>query len=696
MNRSTLRVVGMDCPEESGPIEHQLRSMDGVEEVHFNLIAGTVSVDHSLKPEDVAGAIRDLGFEVRTDSDDEDEVSKRGWRFWLTSCAGIFTALGLFFEHTGYPHSVFVPAYIGAMLTGGIDVACKGFRSIRRINLDVHVLMILAALGAVGIGAWSEGASVLFLFAVAQALERGSMDKARRSVRSLMALSPSEASVLRDGEESRAAVEEVAVGEIVRVRPGERIPLDGRVLSGASEVNQAPITGESLPVSVSPGDTVLAGTINGQGSVEFTVTRRSEETTLSQIVHLVEEAQASRAPSQRFVERFAKIYTPVVLCAAVAVMTIPSMIMGLPFEDWFYRSLVLMVIACPCALVISTPVSIVSALAGAARSGVLIKGGAHLETLGRVRSVLFDKTGTLTEGRPGVDEVVSLNNVPAVEILRLAASLEVRSEHRLAQAILEAAHRDGVELLPSKHFQAMAGLGARAEVQGKTFLLGNHRLIEEFGLCGPDVESVLEGIEGDGRTAVVLADQTRALGVISISDRLRGEGPKVVEELKDDGIVHIGMLTGDNEITAQVVANRLGIEDFRAERLPKDKVDEVRDAVARYGVVAMVGDGINDAPALATASVGVAMGSGGTDAALETADAVLMGDDLTKLSWAIRLGRRTLSVIRQNVVFSIGIKAVFLALAIPGLATLWMAVAADMGASLLVIANGMRLLRGNR
>ncbi len=377
----------------------------------------------------------------------------------------------------------------------------------------------------------------------------------------------------------------------------------------------------------------------------------------------------------------------------MAVAVFPPLLMGLPFTVWFYRALVLLVIACPCALVISTPVSIVSALARAAREGVLIKGGAHLEALGRVRAVAFDKTGTLTEGRPGVDEVVGLDGSSPATVLALAASLEGRSEHRVARAILDAAQRDGVAVRPSGGFRALAGLGAEAEVGGEVYVLGNHRLMEERGVCGPHVEEVLGRVEGDGRTAVVLADRTHALGVIAVSDRVREEGVEAIRDLRRSGVEHVAMLTGDNEITARAVARRLGIEDVRAERLPEDKVGEVRDLVARHGVVAMVGDGINDAPALAAASVGAAMGGAGTDAALETADVALMGDDLRRLAWAVRLGRRTLSVIRQNVTFAIGIKAVFLALAIPGLATLWMAVAADMGASLLVTANGLRLLR---
>ncbi|MSS70685.1 MAG: metal-transporting ATPase [Candidatus Latescibacteria bacterium] len=692
--RTTFQVKGMCCPGESKPIERRLRGLEGVSEVGFNLVAETVTVEHCLRAEEIVAAIREEGFEARPESRVPDTGSKpQRWRTILTCVGGALTAVGMGLEHAGYPASAFAPVYGTAMLAAGAEVARKGVAGLWRLSFDIHVLMTLAALGAVGIGAWSEGASVLFLFAVAQALERASMDRVRRSVKGLMDLSPTEASVLKGDEEVRTRVEEVEVGTTILVRPGERLALDGRVTSGVSEVDEAPITGESVPVAKSVGDAVFAGTINGTGAMEVEVTRRVEETTLSRIVHLVEEAQVSRAPTQRSVERFARVYTPAVLCGAVAVAVIPPLVMGLPFAVWFYRALVLLVIACPCALVISTPVSIVSALARAAREGVLIKGGAHLETLGRVRAVAFDKTGTLTEGRFGVDEVVSLDGSSPATVLGLAASVEGRSEHRVAQAILDAARRERLPIRPTERFRALAGLGAEAGVGEETYMLGNHRLVEARGVCGPHVEAVLSRVEGDGRTAVVLADRAHVLGVIAVSDRVREEGAEAVRDLRRGGVEHVAMLTGDNEITARAVAGRLGIEDVRAERLPEDKVKEVRDLVARYGVVAMVGDGINDAPALAAASVGVAMGGAGTDAALETADVALMGDDLRRLAWAVRLGRRTLSVIQQNVVFSVGIKAVFMVLAVSGLATLWMAVAADMGASLVVTANGLRLLR---
>jgi Zn2+/Cd2+-exporting ATPase len=487
-------------------------------------------------------------------------------------------------------------------------------------------------------------------------------------------------------------VDEVAVGDTIIVRPGEKIPLDGRVAVGESHVNQAPVTGESLPIDKSPGDDVFAGTINGRGALEVVVTRPRRDTTLARIIHLVERAQAQRAPSQAFVDRFARWYTPAVLVLAVGIATIPPLA-GAPAGPWLYRALVLLVISCPCALVISTPVSIVSALAAAARKGVLIKGGVHLERTGAVRCVAFDKTGTLTKGRIHVTDVEPLDGLSAETVLGLAASLEIRSEHPIARAIVRRAEAAGIAVTAADSFQALPGRGAEARIAGSPAVVGSHRLFEERGLCSPKIHDRLDDLAARGRTAILVARGSEAIGVIGVADELREASRDAVDLLRQQGVSRVALLTGDNTETANAIARETGVDEVRAELLPEDKVAAIEDLRRRYGTVAMVGDGVNDAPALATADVGIAMGAAGSDAALETADVALMADELLKIPYAVRLSRATVRNIRANIAFSLALKAAFLGLAVAGVATLWMAVVADMGASLIVIANGLRLLR---
>ncbi len=559
----------------------------------------------------------------------------------------------------------------------------------------MNFLMTVAAIGAAAIGEWGEGASAMFLFAVAQLLESYSMDRACNAIKALMDLSPTEATVRRNGREETVPVAEVAVGETIVIRPGQKIPLDGEVIAGRSAVNQAPITGESIPVDKEPGAEVFAGSINEQGALDVRVTKLVEDTTLARIIHAVEEAQATRAPSQSFVDRFSRIYTPAVVLLAVLIFIFPPLLGLGAWGEWFYRALAMLVIACPCALVISTPVSIVSGLAGAAKGGVLIKGGAHLENDGGITAVAFDKTGTLTEGRPSVTDVLSLNGLDEAGVLRLAAAIEQGSEHPLARAILAEADRRRIESPISTDFEALIGRGVRATVEGRTLFLGNERLCHERGVCTPQSEQALLQFEREGKTAVLLSDEKEPVGVIAIADKVRPEARTSIAALRKSGVRRILMLTGDNTGTARAVAEQLGIDEFHAELLPDDKVRIVRELEASGERVAFVGDGVNDAPALATATVGLAMGAAGSDVALETADIALMGDDLSRLPFAIRLSHRTLGIIKQNIWFSIAIKGVFLVLALVGWATLWMAVASDMGASLLVIGNGLRALRGH-
>ena len=610
--------------------------------------------------------------------------------FVATILSGVFVGIGLGCHWLGAPEWAEIIAFGVAVVSGGWFIAPKAVAAARRFSPDMNLLMSIAVVGAIFIKAWDEAASVIFLFSLAELLESYSVTRARRAISSLMELAPDTA-LLKTGE---VPVEQVQVGDIILIRPGARIPLDGVVTSGESSVNQAPITGESMPVDKQPGNDVFAGSINERGSLEVRVTKLSTDSTLAKIIHLVEKAQEQKAPAQRFVDVFARYYTPAVIVLALLIAVAPPLLFGQAWGVWFYRALVMLVIACPCALVISTPVSVVSGLTAAARHGVLIKGGAVLESLGKLRALAVDKTGTITEGRPRVTEVVPLNQTDEHELLRVAAALEAHSEHPLAQAIL--AHAPAAPR--AEKFQAVAGKGATGYIHGHEYFIGNHRLVEELAVCSPETERRIEEIERRAQTAVIVGHRPHAdckgevIGVIAIGDTIRPQAAAAVQRLHRAGVQRIVMLTGDNRATAEVIAKQAGITEVIAELLPDEKVERVRELLASEQHVGMVGDGINDAPALAAASVGIAMGVAGTDAALETADVALMADDLGKLPEAIALGRRTERIIQFNIGFAILIKLVFLALAATGKATMWMAVAADMGASLVVIANGLRLL----
>ncbi len=693
--QASFIVEGMDCADEVRQIEDKLGRLPGVTNLAFDLINRRLKVEGTITSPEIQRAIKEIGMTALSEGEERRELSfwERRGRLVVTVVSGIFLALGVALEWTGASEYVAAPLLAISIISGGWFIAPRGFRAARNLALDMNFLMTVAAIGAAAIGEWSEGASAMFLFAVAQLLETYSMDRARNAIKALMDLSPTEATVKRNGCEEIVSVAEVQIGETIVIRPGQKIPLDGTVLTGHSAVNQAPITGESIPVDKEPGGEVFAGSINEQGALEVRVTKLVEDTTLARIIHAVEEAQSSRAPSQTFVDRFSRIYTPTLVGLAILVIVFPPLLGLGSWGEWFYRSLAMLVIACPCALVISTPVSIVSGLAGAARGGVLIKGGAHLETAGAVTIVAFDKTGTLTKGKPAVTDVVSLDGSGEIELLRIAAAVEQGSEHPLARAILARANEQKIELPVSTGFEALVGRGARAVVEGKTIFLGNERLCREQNTCTPDSEMLLRLFENEGKTGVLITTEKEPLGVIAIADEVRPEAKRAIESLKASGVRKVLMLTGDNLGTARAVAEQLEIDEYYAELMPDDKVRIVRELEEKGERVAFVGDGVNDAPALATASVGLAMGAAGTDVALETADIALMSNDLTRLGFAIRLSRKTLSIIKQNIWFSIGIKAVFLVLALFGYATLWIAVASDMGASLLVIINGLRALK---
>jgi Cd2+/Zn2+-exporting ATPase len=552
-------------------------------------------------------------------------------------------------------------------------------------------MMTGAVTGAALIGQWEEGAVVAFLYAVSNWLEGYTMDRARRSIRALMDLAPREARVRRNGGEAVIPVQELRVGDLLLVRPGEKLAGDGIVKSGSSAVDQSPITGESVPVDKGPEDPVYAGSLNGHGALEVAVTRRVEDTTLARIIHLVEEAQAQRAPSQQFVDRFARVYTPAVFALAIGLMLVPLLPVGQPWSPWIYSGLALLIVACPCALVVSTPVTIVSAIANAARRGILIKGGAYLEELGRLKAIALDKTGTLTWGKPELTDVIPLDGRTSEDLLALAASVEAQSEHPLARAVVHAARHRNLSLPAAVRFTAIPGKGGHAVVRGQAVYVGSPRLFSEMG-DRIAAEGRVASLEQEGKTVMLVGTLQGILGILALADQLRPEGRQAVVGLRAIGIQHIALLTGDNRAIAQRIARQIGADTIRSEILPEQKLEAVRALRAEFGSLAMVDDGVNDAPALAASSVGIAMGVAGSDVALETADVALMADDLSKLPFLVRLGQDAARVIRQNIGFSLAIKTLAIAAVFPGWLTLWLAVLGDMGASVLVTLNGMRLL----
>jgi Cd2+/Zn2+-exporting ATPase len=693
---STFRVEGLDCHEEVALLERRLKHLAGLERMSADVVGGRLRVQYDaakLSTAAITEAVADTGMRAWLEHERSRLDTGGPWRTVLLSTSGASLVVGLLSSAFDGPPLLPGVSYLTAVVAGGGLTARRAWASVRLGALDMHVLMSIAVVGALAIGEWSEAASVVFLFALAQFLETRSLDRARHAIRALMDLSPVEARRLSDGREQVVPVASVAVGDRLRIRPGDKIPLDGVVLGGASDVNQAPITGESLPVDKAPGDQVYAGTINGHGTLELEVTRVARDTTLARIIHLVEEAQAKRAPSQAFVDRFARWYTPAVIAAAVLVATVPIAAGWGATGDWLYRALVLLVIACPCALVISTPVSIVSALAAAARNGVLIKGGVHLERLAAVRAVAFDKTGTLTEGSPEVVEVAGFEGHSAEEVLAMVAGLDQHSSHPVARAIVRAARDRGLTPVVPDVFTSHPGLGVEGELLGVRLLAGTPRLVRERGLFSEPVAAAVEQHTAIGRTSVLLALGSDVVGLIALADRPRKAAADVLELLRQQRIGPLVMLTGDGAGAAGAVAAAVGVDETRAGLLPQDKVAALQGLKRAHGSVAMVGDGVNDAPALAAADVGVVMGAAGSDVALETADVALMSDELARLPYAVRLSRATVTNIRTNIAVSLLVKAMFLGLAVTGHATLWMAILADTGTSLLVVANGLRLLR---
>ncbi|QTT86324.1 heavy metal translocating P-type ATPase [Pseudomonas chlororaphis] len=696
---SSFRIDAMDCPTEQTLIQNKLGKLAGVQQLEFNLINRVLGVTHDLQ--DVApiiAAIKSLGMEAEpiglggeSDAPAATPVKKHWWPLALSGI-GALAAEVIHFTSAAPTWVVAVIALV-SILSGGLGTYKKGWIALKNRNLNINALMSIAVTGAVLIGQWPEAAMVMFLFTVAELIEARSLDRARNAISGLMQMTPEKVTVQQaDGSWVEREAKSIELGALVRVRPGERIGLDGEVVAGSSTIDQAPITGESLPVEKTLGDKVFAGTINQAGSLEYKVTAAANNSTLARIIHAVEQAQGARAPTQRFVDSFSKIYTPAVFAFALAVAVIPPLFMGAAWFDWIYRALVLLVVACPCALVISTPVTIVSGLAAAARKGILIKGGVYLEGGYKLDYLALDKTGTITHGKPVQTDFLSLDPLADSSAPAIAASLASRSDHPVSLAIANAAVDKQLGLHLVDNFEALAGRGVRGEINGQLYHLGNHRLVEELGLCSPELEEKLFALEKQGKTVVLLLDSAGPLALFAVADTVKESSREAIQQLHELGIKTL-MLTGDNPHTAEAIAAQVGIDRARGDLLPTDKLQAIEDLYAQGHRVGMVGDGINDAPALARAEIGFAMAAAGTDTAIETADVALMDDDLRKIPAFVRLSRQTSNILVQNIALALVIKAIFLGVTFFGLATMWMAVFADMGVSLLVVFNGLRLLR---
>ncbi|OEY65495.1 heavy metal translocating P-type ATPase [Marinobacter sp. X15-166B] len=694
--RTSIRIRQMDCPTEEAMIRKRLGSLSGVISLEFNLVQRLLTVEHTVGAlAQITAAIRGLGFEPELNQEGSPfaDLPQQAAPWWPLALAGALALLSEVAGWVGWSAWLAALLALAAVAGSGVSTYRKGWVAVRQGNLNINALMSVAVTGAFIIGQWPEAAMVMVLFNVAETIEARSLDRARNAISGLMSLAPAQVTVRQpDGSWQVRDPQTVEPGSVARVRPGERIALDGELVRGQSTINQAPITGESLPVEKSAGDAVFAGTINGAGSFEYRVTRVAADTTLARIIHAVEQAQGSKARTQRFVDRFAAVYTPLVFALALVVAVVPPLVSGGLWLDWVYRALVLLVIACPCALVLSTPVTIVSGLAAAARHGVLVKGGVFLEEGYKLAWLALDKTGTLTRGEP-VQTGFELcgDGADADTCRRLAYSLAVRSDHPVSGAIAREAEPHARGGMPVENFTALAGMGVGGEIDGIYYVLGNCRLMETMGVCSPSLAQRLETLEERGFTAVMLARAEQVLALFSVADTVKASSAEAIAALHELGVKTI-MLTGDNQRTANAIAAQVGIDKALGNQLPDDKLAAIQ-TLEQQGLVGMVGDGINDAPALAQAHIGIAMGALGSDTAIDTADVALMDDDLRKVAWFVRLSRRTRTLLVQNIALALGIKGVFLVLTVFGLATMWMAVFADVGASLLVVANGLRLLR---
>ncbi|HGI4207236.1 TPA: heavy metal translocating P-type ATPase [Streptococcus agalactiae] len=699
MTEKTYRIEGLSCTNCAGKFEKNVKQLPGVTSATVNFGASKISVEGQTTIEELeeAGAFENLI--IRDDQENDEQV--RSKESFIKRNIALIISLGFILVAVisqlslGEDHLLTKALYILAIIIGGFDLFKEGFSDLIKLDFSMESLMTIAIIGAAFIGEWAEGSIVVILFAISEALERFSMDKARQSIRSLMDIVPKEALIRRNNVEQLVSVDKIDIDDIMIIKPGQKIAMDGLVINGHSSVNQAAITGESVPVEKQLDDEVFAGTLNEEGVLEVKVTKKVTDTTIAKIIHLVEEAQGERAPAQAFVDKFAKYYTPFIIIMALLIVVVPPLFFGGDWNKWLYQGLSILVVGCPCSLVISTPVSIVSAIGNAAKNGVLVKGGVYLEEIGHLRAIAFDKTGTLTKGKPVVTDFIATSSETDINYLSIISSLESLSQHPLASAILNEADKTNVDYksIQIEDFQSITGKGLTGIHQNIRYYIGSPKLFSASVIEETAVKVQYRQFQEQGKTAMYFGTDEQILGVIAVADEVRDSSAAVISELHKLSIEHTIMLTGDNTKTAESIGKQLGVTEIKGDLMPQEKLDSIKALRTTYNKVAMVGDGINDAPALAASTVGIAMGGAGTDTALETADVALMGDDLQKLPFIVRLSRQTLKVIKQNITFSLGIKLLALLLVIPGWLTLWIAIVADMGATLLVTLNGLRLMK---
>lgn len=699
MTEKTYRIEGLSCTNCAGKFEKNVKQLPGVTSATVNFGASKISVEGQTTIEELeeAGAFENLI--IRDDQENDEQV--RSKESFIKRNIALIISLGFILVAVisqlslGEDHLLTKALYILAIIIGGFDLFKEGFSDLIKLDFSMESLMTIAIIGAAFIGEWAEGSIVVILFAIREALERFSMDKARQSIRSLMDIAPKEALIRRNNVEQLVSVDKIDIDDIMIIKPGQKIAMDGLVINGHSSVNQAAITGESVPVEKQLDDEVFAGTLNEEGVLEVKVTKKVTDTTIAKIIHLVEEAQGERAPAQAFVDKFAKYYTPFIIIMALLIVVVPPLFFGGDWNKWLYQGLSILVVGCPCSLVISTPVSIVSAIGNAAKNGVLVKGGVYLEEIGHLRAIAFDKTGTLTKGKPVVTDFIATSSETDINYLSIISSLESLSQHPLASAILNEADKTNVDYksIQIEDFQSITGKGLTGIHQNIRYYIGSPKLFSASVIEETAVKVQYRQFQEQGKTAMYFGTDEQILGVIAVADEVRDSSAAVISELHKLSIEHTIMLTGDNTKTAESIGKQLGVTEIKGDLMPQEKLDSIKALRTTYNKVAMVGDGINDAPALAASTVGIVMGGAGTDTALETADVALMGDDLQKLPFIVRLSRQTLKVIKQNITFSLGIKLLALLLVIPGWLTLWIAIVADMGATLLVTLNGLRLMK---
>lgn len=699
MTEKTYRIEGLSCTNCAGKFEKNVKQLPGVTSATVNFGASKISVEGQTTIEELeeAGAFENLI--IRDDQENDEQV--RSKESFIKRNIALIISLGFILVAVisqlslGEDHLLTKALYILAIIIGGFDLFKEGFSDLIKLDFSMESLMTIAIIGAAFIGEWAEGSIVVILFAISEALERFSMDKARQSIRSLMDIAPKEALIRRNNVEQLVSVDKIDIDDIMIIKPGQKIAMDGLVINGHSSVNQAAITGESVPVEKQLDDEVFAGTLNEEGVLEVKVTKKVTDTTIAKIIHLVEEAQGERAPAQAFVDKFAKYYTPFIIIMALLIVVVPPLFFGGDWNKWLYQGLSILVVGCPCSLVISTPVSIVSAIGNAAKNGVLVKGGVYLEEIGHLRAIAFDKTGTLTKGKPVVTDFIATSSETDINYLSIISSLESLSQHPLASAILNEADKTNVDYksIQIEDFQSITGKGLTGIHQNIRYYIGSPKLFSASVIEETAVKVQYRQFQEQGKTAMYFGTDEQILGVIAVADEVRDSSAAVISELHKLSIEHTIMLTGDNTKTAESIGKQLAVTEIKGDLMPQEKLDSIKALRTTYNKVAMVGDGINDAPALAASTVGIAMGGAGTDTALETADVALMGDDLQKLPFIVRLSRQTLKVIKQNITFSLGIKLLALLLVIPGWLTLWIAIVADMGATLLVTLNGLRLMK---